>query len=156
MDIKTMKNIDLYYRICIFLALYNQRKKFDDLGGFLGVASMISYRENPFNPIGLERRMVDVCIWHDWLRVIGLEYLVFEPITNHFSVIQYIKKTGDIEIQDDKQFDYLLNFLKYIEQDWDYDWKVLYFDLNNDLQTKKEWDNSLLLLKVYLKKGFRQ
>ena len=151
-----MKNIDLYNRICIFLELYYQRKKLDDLGGFLGVASMITYRENPFNPIGLERCMVDICIWNDWLRVIGLECLVCEPTTNHFSIIKYIEKTGEIEIDYNSQFDYMLNFLKYIEQDWKYDWRLLFFDLKNDLQTKKEWDNSLLLLKVYIKKGFRQ
>jgi hypothetical protein len=145
---KTMKNIDLYNRISIFLELYYQRTKLNDLGGFLGVASMLVYKDNPHNPIGLQRRMVDICIWQDWLNVIGLKHLGMEPLTVDFE--QYIEDTGKTEIEDSNQLDFMLDFLKFIEQDWEYDWSQLFYDLEEDFQTKEEWEESCLLLQQYL------
>lgn len=103
-----MKNIDLYNRISIFLELYYQRTKLNDLGAFLGVASMLVYKDNPHNPVGLQHRMVDICIWQDWLSVIGLRHLVMEYLTVDSE--QYIKDTGKAEIEDSNQLNYMLDF----------------------------------------------
>ena len=143
-----MKNIDLYNRISIFLELYYQRTKLNDLGGFLGVASMIIYKDLPNHPIRLERCMVDICIWDDWLSVIGLKHFVMEPLT--VGAEQYIEETGKIEIEDSNQLNYLLDFLKYIEQDWEYDWSQLFYDLENDFKTQEEWEESYILLQQYV------
>lgn len=155
MDTKTMKNIDLYNRISIFLELYYQRTKLNDLGGFLGVASMISFKDNPHNPAGLQRRMVDICIWDDWLSVIGIKGELHNGYSDHKSSDEekYIEESGKKEIDNNSQFWYMLSFLKYIEQDWVYDWSQLFFDIENDTQTQKEWEESRSLLKEYLKYG---
>jgi len=145
---KTMKNIDLYNRISIFLELYYQRTKLNDLGGFLGVASMVSYNNNPYHPIRLEHQMVDICIWQDWLCVIGLKHYVIESLIVDGK--QYIENTGIIEINDANQLNHMLDFLKYMEKDWAYDWSQLFDDIEKDCQTKKEWEDSFSLLQQYL------
>ena len=145
-----MRNLDLYNRISIFLELYYQRTKLNDLGGFLGVASMISFIDTN-KSIVLEPRMVDICIWDDWLSVIGLKQLVQEPITIRYE--QYIEDTGKIEIAETNQLTYMLDFLKYIEQDWEYDWSQLFYDLENDFLTREEWEKSYLLLQEILQQN---
>jgi len=71
-----------------------------------------------------------------------------EPLTVDFE--QYIEDTGKTEIEDSNQLDFMLDFLKFIEQDWEYDWSQLFYDLEEDFQTKEEWEESCLLLQQYL------
>jgi len=121
----------------------------------LGISSMILYRKEPNNPIGLERRMVDTCIWDNWLYVIGLSNLIDNDSRLSFDYGKYIEETGAVEINQQQQHEYMLNFLKYIEQDWGYNWNQLLFDIDQDSQTKRDWENSYCLLKEYLKLGLQ-
>ena len=151
---KTMKILYLYYRINIFLCIIywnNKRRRFFDkdigyIGDWLSSSTLIYY-DKKRGLYSVRSIMTDICIWDDFLGSLGFDNYITEE--NNY---EYIKRTGQLEINNDEdlQFNYMLDFMKSQSKIWNLN-KLVYDIETQGPQTMNEWKQSKKVLQEVIK-----
>jgi len=146
-----MKNILLYQRINIFVGLYWWRTKLYDAGSMLSGSALVHIL-NEEDYLNLKLYFTNEfqirSVWSAWLEIIGIKE---ENVDGHKEwwynqPAKFIEKSGNIEIDDSRQNEYLIRFIKYHEKEFGSNLEKLLNDFDNDPQTQKEWEISWELL----------